>query len=365
MEKKYFVWGTGSFAKRMNICYAEELKQSNIVGYIDNDVNKQGKVFFGKKVFSPNILLEERDCCVAIATYAEMSVRKQIEKDYPWISSRVEGIEFYRKLQLLNRYKDSTDEEIQEIVNYLRKNPLEVFNYDFTKKYMLDNIEVCVDDSNGLYYVVHRGKKMYFARTFTCEEQVRSYYRSVCLEQDDESPHKYLTEEFTVSEDAIVVDAGVAEGNFSLEIVDRVKKIYLFEPDDNWIEALQYTFAPYKDKVQIINKCVSNYVDDVMTTIDNEVGGGVDFIKMDVEGEEYYALEGAKKAMESTKDIKCIVCTYHHELEYEAIKGFFLDRHFDVETSKGYMWYPSEQPFRRNPVLRRGLVRAERKLYEE
>jgi 16S rRNA A1518/A1519 N6-dimethyltransferase RsmA/KsgA/DIM1 with predicted DNA glycosylase/AP lyase activity len=45
--------------------------------------------------------------------------------------------------------------------------------------------------------------------------------------------------------------------------VSGVNRIYMFEYDKEWIAALETTFEPYKDKVEIINKYVSNK----MTTI--------------------------------------------------------------------------------------------------
>ena len=361
MKNKYFIWGTGKLAERMNLCYANELNKNDIVGYIDNDKKKQGELFFEKEIFGPEILLKERECRVAIETFAIKEIKKQIKRDYPWISDNVEGIEFYRKLQVLNRYRNSTNEEIQEIVKYLEDTTLEVFNYDFINKYFEQEIRVFTDESNGLYYVMHCGKRMYFSRDYKSEDEVKKYYQSICLEQDEMSPHRYLTDEFNVGEGTVIIDAGVAEGNFSLEVVERAKKIYLFEPDENWVEALQYTFAPYKDKVKIINKCVSNYLDDMTTTIDNEVVEEVDLIKMDIEGEEYYALEGAQKVIAMSENIKCLICTYHQEFAHQIISNYLSERGFQIETSKGYMWYPSEQSIYRNPVLRRGLVRAERR----
>lgn len=46
------------------------------------------------------------------------------------------------------------------------------------------------------------------------KEKAETYYRYILLEQDEKSPHRYLTSEFDVSEGDVVVDVGVAEGNF-------------------------------------------------------------------------------------------------------------------------------------------------------
>lgn len=62
------------------------------------------------------------------------------------------------------------------------------------------------------------------SRKFKNEKEVAAYYKSVLMEQDEDSPHKYLTKDFNVENSDVVVDVGVAEGNFSLDIIDRVKK---------------------------------------------------------------------------------------------------------------------------------------------
>ena len=118
----------------------------------------------------------------------------------------------------------------------------------------------------------------------------------------------------------------------------------------------------YKDKVTIINKCVSNYKDDETTTLDDSIEEGkIDFIKMYIEGEEYYALQGAEKLLTSSPNVKCDICTYHQEFAYAAIKSELEKLGFYIAHSKGYMWYIEHCNIMRPPVLRRGLIRAEKK----
>ena len=156
------------------------------------------------------------------------------------------------RLKLIHRYENQSSPEIQEIVSYVKTHPLVPFNYSFAEKYNAAETVVNYDEKTGLYYTIYCGKKMYFSRDLNTEKKVKDYYNSILLEQDEESPHLYLTEEFSVPENAVVIDAGVAEGNFTLSIIDKVKKVYLIEPDASWIEALKYTFEPYKEKVIIV-----------------------------------------------------------------------------------------------------------------
>ncbi len=360
-EEKYYIWGTGYQVTWMHQYYSGVLQKLRIEGYIDNDPEKWGKQFKGRIVYKPDVLKENSDYYLIVPQTYVSEVRKQIERDYKQYSQRIVEDNFLEKVQMIMRYETCQDREISEILDYLETNPLQVFNYSFVEKYNTADYVIQFDLEKGLYFTLHKGKKMYFSRSFTSKESVAEYYRSICLEQDEESPHKYLTETFDVPDDAVVVDAGVAEGNFSLEIVDRVKKIYLFEPDALWVEALQHTFAPYREKVEIINKCLSNYMDEDTTTIDETLKGEkIDFIKMDIEGEEYYALEGAKKSLNCSPEVKSVICTYHQEFAYEALKGLLEKEQFMVNHSKGYMWYPDRYNIMRAPVLRRGLIRAEK-----
>lgn len=357
-QNQYFIWGTGKVAQQIAKEYEEQLEGLNILGYIDNDMDRQGTIFEGKRVFAPNVLLENRMCFIIIASSYRKEIQSQIEKKYPWMKNKIMERQFFRRLKLISRYQGCEEQEILEIVDYLKNNPLQIFNYSFTEKYENMCFDIKYDVEKGLYYIYHDRKKMFFSRNLESKEKVSEYYRSICIEQDIKSPHRYLTDIFTVSNDAVVIDAGVAEGNFALSVIDKVKKIYLFEPDDNWVEALKYTFEPYKSKVVIINKGISNYLDYKTTTIDREVlESEVDFIKMDIEGEEFYALEGAQRVISSSKHMKCAICAYHQEFAYAILKDFLIKNQFCVEPTAGYMWYFNEM---RPWILRHGLIRAEK-----
>jgi 16S rRNA A1518/A1519 N6-dimethyltransferase RsmA/KsgA/DIM1 with predicted DNA glycosylase/AP lyase activity len=73
------------------------------------------------------------------------------------------------------------------------------------------------------------------------------------------SPHCY-TAFLNINESDIVVDIGTTEGNFYLDIINKVSRIYMFEWDKKWNKALQETFKPYKDKVVIINQRIGKKI---------------------------------------------------------------------------------------------------------
>lgn len=363
-ERSLYIWGTGYWARTVNTYCAGEMNKIGLRGYIDNAPDKWGKEFAGKKIYSPDILRQEKDCTIVIMTKYADEITRQIEREYPWLKENIEVSwrDFLEKMQLLVRYENCKEEEIAEVTAYLREHPLQVFNYAFTEKYRREETEICYDEAKMLYYVYYGGKKMYFSAAYDTEEKVREYYRSILLEQDAASPHRYLTEDFGMPEGAVVIDAGVAEGNFALSIIHRARKVYLFEPDAMWAEALEHTFAPYGEKVVIIRKALSNYTNGDTTTIDQALQGErVDFLKMDIEGEEYYALQGAESTIARSPGMKCVICTYHQEFAYEVIRHFLEQSGFATKASRGYMWYPDGSNMLRLPVLRKGVIRGEKR----
>ena len=72
-EPRYYIWGTGERAKKINQMHADVLKRSDVAGYIDNDSQKWGKMFFGKPIFSPEILKEEgeKNIIISCACYKD------------------------------------------------------------------------------------------------------------------------------------------------------------------------------------------------------------------------------------------------------------------------------------------------------
>ena len=146
-------------------------------------------------------------------------------------------------------YKGVDDPELLRCIDYVEKNGPAMFCYDEAAKSYYDLKDVHFDEVVGLYYGFWAGKKLYFKKSINSADAVRGYLSNSLWEQSNESPHRYLTHEFDVSDGDVVLDVGGAEGNFALTVIDKVSKVYIFECDDEWIEALNYTFADYKDRV--------------------------------------------------------------------------------------------------------------------
>lgn len=268
----------------------------------------------------------------------------------------------YRKCKIISYLscpKNDTTAEKQEIVNYLKHNHLSVFPYEYTRKYDSKHIRLYISNIVGggkMRYVLQEGKRLYFKRNWS-EEQIQVYYNGLLIEQDAMSPHRYETSTFHVCEGDVVVDAGAAEGNFALSVVEKVKKIYLFEADETWIEALTATFAPWKDKVVIVNKYLSDSDKENCVTLDTFFGNEkIDFIKADIEGAERQLLAGAKAILPRQTPIKMVLCTYHKHDDAVVLSQMLVEKGFYTEFSNGYMifFYDKFKP----PYLRRGLIRG-------
>lgn len=267
--------------------------------------------------------------------------------------------------RIQKRYGNSESEEIKEILRNINTNHrVDAYNQDFVKEYLKkvpeSYGEICLDENAGMYYMLTDGKRMYYPKSYT-KEKVFANYRFICIEQDKNSPHRYLDESFRVNEGDVVIDAGVAEGNFALAVIEKVKKIYLIECEHKWIEALEKTFEPWKEKVVIVEKMLGNVNDETHISIDGLLNGEpVNFIKMDIEGAEEEALQGAKNTLSSNNSLKCAICAYHRSNAESVIKNILMQNKFEVSTTKGYMFFKEDEDSLIDAELRHGIVRGEK-----
>ncbi len=267
--------------------------------------------------------------------------------------------------KIVQNYAKSDDERVKEILQNIQgRQCVTAYNQNFVAKYSktIDELveEVWYDETAEMHYVNWNGKKMYYPKGHS-KRYVASEINFVKLEQDLESPHRYLTDSFNVHEGDIVIDAGVAEGNFALDIVEKAKKIYLVECEHEWIDALKKTFEPWQDKVVIIEKMLGGINDEEHATIDTFVQEDeVNFIKMDVEGAEVSSLKGASRVLNNSKNIRCAICSYHRKNAEKDIRKILEDKGFYTSTTPGYMFFKEDMDSWVDGELRRGLVKAEK-----
>jgi hypothetical protein len=255
--------------------------------------------------------------------------------------------------------KTSLPPEILEGLKFLRSHKYTPLPYRWTREY--DNLipEVFRDETNQSLYVIYEGKKMYFPRSFTSTKVVWAV-RAAMKEQDQRSPHLYLTGNFKPEDGSIILDAGVAEGNFAISVIEKAKRLYLVECDPGWMEALRLTFEPWKEKVVFVEKFMSDTPGENTTSIDellSHEGKGSYFIKLDIEGYEQKALSGMRKLTDSGYPVRMNVCTYHNPDDFADIKSTLESYGFLCNATAGYVlfFHPGEEP-----SFRKVLIRAEK-----
>lgn len=259
------------------------------------------------------------------------------------------------------------DPRFKKEIEYMRKkNEIMFIPYPFVEHYSAHAIKVYYDQKEKLKYVIHKNKRLYFP--LMNNEEIRSTYNQLLIEQDPDSPHRYFSETCNFEKGMVFVDVGAAEGIMSLEVAEEAEAIYLFECSENWIRALQATFRPWKEKVHIIPKYAGNRCKENQVTLDsvlkNEKAEAF-FVKMDVEGMELQVLEGADYMLHHKK-MKCVCTTYHQESAARTLRNYFKKQGYHVEFSKnvilfhyGFLTLINGKYRRiRRPFFRKGLIRG-------
>ena len=281
---------------------------------------------------------------------------------YNFRQAAVECVLWIQKTRYMSRlvhYYGSNPgaEEIAEVMQFIRNNGINVFPYPFIFKYNMNAVNVSEDNKANMYYVVtDDGKRLYFPRNMT-RKQIQHYYNFLGMEQDIDSPHRYLYGDFGVESGDIVADVGCADGNFGLSVVDKARKLYLFEKSENWIEALKATFSPYMDKVEIVKKNVSNRDGRDSITLNSFFKNKeINFIKLDTEGAEKRILDAGSEILKRER-MKVALCIYHHQDDIDVLGEKMKAYGYHVGYSKGYM-IPLYILKIEKPYLRKVLIRG-------
>lgn len=273
----------------------------------------------------------------------------------------------YHYLNLLDHYARHEADAIQyqKELDYLKQ----VGHFcNFPYRPLQENIaiETGFDKNFGVAYVIHKNKRLYFHEDLSekeAEETYRNYlFVEKLLGKDDieGAPHQYQSQCVHVDNGDVVFDIGAAEGLFALDQVDNASHVVIVESDPKWIKPLNQTFAPYGNKVTIIQKFVS--ATDTETTISLEsLLSNIDyrtaFVKMDIEGFELQSISSAERVLKQKKGTKLAVASYHKQHDADELKSIFDSLDYYSEFSSGYMLfnlYDIPIP----PYFRKGIVRA-------
>ncbi|GHV89105.1 hypothetical protein AGMMS50267_14650 [Spirochaetia bacterium] len=270
-----------------------------------------------------------------------------------------------------------------EILNYYKANPELSLDYKAELSYIRENkayitfpykhlrslgkIHSGYNKILKLPFVIHNNKKLYFPSTWSVK-YANDIYRNFIENENilggayrEKSPHQYQTGTFHIHKGDTLLDIGAAEALVSLDAIDKIKRLYLIESDPLWIEPLNATFRPYKEKVTIINKLISDIDSDSTITLasllKNEELSAL-FIKMDIEGYETSVIEASKDVLSRAKDIRIACCTYHKHNDAAVLNSIFTALNYKTEYSDGYMLFTIDEL--KPPYFRKGIIRAEK-----
>lgn len=283
--------------------------------------------------------------------------------------------EDYKKLQfqssfaclLTNSMDTRNDEEKKSAIAYVA----ETGRFDMIPYYMIkDSIHVSfgIDSLLNLPYVIHNANKLYFPCSWTTEQAANTYRHFIEDEQltgdrfRECAPHSYISDDFTIEPDDVLIDTGCAEGLFSLSFIHKLKHIYLVENSSEWYAPLEATFKDsIGGKVTLLKKTISSRTSDDSITLQKIIEEDPRqsfFIKMDIEGAELEVLKSSLDYLRNTKKkIKLAICCYHRKTDAANIEYLIKEIGYSYSYSDGYIlasFFDPSETF----SLRKGVIRA-------
>lgn len=367
------LFGIGNNGRSVMDAYGKYDSLFEVTAIVDNQSELTN--YAGVKVISPDLIEKYEYDEIWIASIYYIEIKKQLVERLRIPPSRIRYAEYpipFLEPAFLKRYKEELKdrrkcetEELRPVMDYASEHGIRMYCYPFYDEYVNQDAPVCYDEERGLYYGICFGRKMYLSRKYDTPRKAGFYFQNACMEQDKRSPHRYLTEHFSIEKGEIGIDIGAAEGIFALQVIDDVEHIYLIESDADWNEALEATFCNDRDKVTIIQGYVSDTDRNSNLTLDTVFKDKkIDFIKMDIEGAERKALRGAKQLVESNMP-KMAVCAYHNEEDETLIRAWLEGvGPYTVRHSQGYVICQGEWELEHPERIgfRRALLWAERKV---
>lgn len=290
-HKNICIFGTGEFFE--DCADVEHVQRFEYVG--DNNPERWGKLFKGRKCLSPEEIAQMEDIVVLIMIGEWRPVYKQLTamniKCYP--------MDWYT-LNVYDPHYDNTW-------------------FENNRKVMLDTLDLFDDDISKEIYVeaiCNRIAPPLAAKIFN----------------EIKTPGEYFNSDvFSMGEQEYLVDAGAYNGDsmdkFLQATNGKFGGIYSFELDSSIFRKLEKTAEKYdRQKIMLFHAGVSDEKTEInygyvqgeekhtepITTIDEACKDRkVTFIKMDVETYEIKALKGAKNIITSQKPKLCI-SAYHY-----------------------------------------------------
>ncbi len=352
---KIVFWGVGERLQYVLQAIKILPKEMEIVGFTDSDSSK-----WGGNCCSPNeILKKEFDKIIIASDNYYHEIKRDIVYWFHVDEEKIEGKRFLLKLLLTDKYKDTSDREIKDILEYWKTHDISFYNHRV--KEGMEKYIVQWDCIENMPYIIFEDKRMYFPYNYRFQEiDGQKVVLDLLAEQQETSPHLYIKDDIKVDNGDVIADAGVQEGNFALRYVEKASKVYLFECDRRWIRPLKKSFEKFKDKVVMHEKALGRYNAGDVINLDFAITGRLDFLKMDIEGAEVSSLLGGEKTLRNN-NVKCSICAYHRCNDERDIKEILDTYGYRTNTSEGYMALWDRPDIWETLAFRRGIVYGRKK----
>ena len=307
-EDTIILWGGGIALYWYNKFFQKRGIQPSLI--IDKNPNQQGKTLYGMKVVSPTEVLGMKNWDKAKFVVTAPKYRDEIIKEIRQLFRDVKVYSFEAEIYYTF---------IPDVKQY--------------REYLLENFDTLRD----MYYELNdeRSKDTLVAFIKGRISAEQEYFIQAMV------PDQYFPKDIIrLSADEVIVEAGSNDGRTLKEMIDitngEFRKIYCFEPDKICIEMLEKIIADSKKPITLVGKGVgaskievrfktdsimggSRVVTDEdydykidITPIDDEVDEKVTMMKMDIEGLEFDALQGAERILREDMP-KLAICVYHEK----------------------------------------------------
>ena len=275
----------------------------------------------------------------------------------------------YRELLLLEDVLNGDDAQFAEERDYCRRHGrLRMFPYEKVREF--PEVEVCFDQTKGLPYVVHGGKRLYYPATWGTGTITYNYLNSVAVEGIlgegclAKSPHNYLDARFPVRDGAVVCDFGAAEGLVGLHLAERASRIVIGECDEKWLPPLKATFEPYAGKTVFVTEPLGmggngGACSRILAETLADAGTGKPFfLKFDIEGAERFAIREAEEFFQGQGNVTVACAAYHRHDDGKQLEKLFKGWGYETAFSDGAMLILPDRLV--PPYFRPGVIYARR-----
>lgn len=315
-NRRVVFWGTGRIAQEFYKKYCMEQNIiSSLIYWCDNEISKQGTFLYGKEIISPTELKD----------LTEKEYRQDIKKEERL--AVIIAATGHNLLHLICQF-----EQMAIKAELFSAPHLHAKKYFSDNKNKLQKVEALFKEE--------KSRKIY-------QKMIFNMQMGNCVDFSLVDFDPYVDNDIIpqLNENDVIVDAGVWDGSEIDKFLkmNAMVRIHAFEPDHNSMEKLKvkydgnthvnlYEYALWNERSKL--SFTVNNVSPSASRLSKEIDGDaasiatipldeiiqekITFIKMDIEGAEYKALEGARHLLQRYRP-KLAICVYHSIEDYVEI----------------------------------------------